>query len=384
MSLRARVVVAVVVAQVAVASPAAPRPGVVRARASPRPVGFAATGATYVRADTDRTTVVSPRVHFRATLDEERHALDAAYTADVWTSASIDIRTAATAAVTEQRDEVTVGYTYARDTWRVGAAYRMSHEGDYLANGATIHGRVEAFERNTTIDLRATTNIDRVGRSGARGALATNVAGGAYLSWTQVLARATLLQLSAEFRGLRGYLASPYRFVAIGGDGTCAGAAGLCVPEQHPGARARYAVAARVRQGLARRWSLGGAYRYYVDDWGVQAHTALLELSVAPRPSWTLGVEYRPYRQGAAYFYRPRYGDSGAPGFVTRDRELSPLWQHRITALFDGHHGTRAGPVLHVGGLVGAARLGYDDFVGLTKVWAFEIGVVIGADFGAP
>ena len=67
-----------------------------------------------LRADTDTTQVVSPRARTRlGLLDEDTH-FDVEYTADIWTSASIDIRTAATAAVTEQRDDVCSGGEHRR------------------------------------------------------------------------------------------------------------------------------------------------------------------------------------------------------------------------------------------------------------------------------
>lgn len=340
----------------------------------------ASTGAVYVRTDTDRTTVTSPRVHFRTTLDEERHQIDAVYTADVWTSASVDIRTAATAAVTEGRHEVDFGYAFTRDTVRIGATYRMSYEPDYLSNGVSLVGRIDAFQRNTTFDLRITGAYDRVGRAGDETFAVDNGAGSGYLGWTQVLGKKTVLQLSGEIRGQRGYLASPYRFVSIDGAGSCASAAGLCVPEHHPDLRVRGATALRLRQGLGKRWSIGGAYRFYVDDWGLLAHTIMADGRVAVRPMWTLGLEYRAYRQNAATFYRERYASASLPAFVTRDRELSAMGQHRVATWFDGRIETRRGPVVHVGTAVAGTYLGYDAFIGLARVWALEVSALVGVE----
>src|SRR5689334_10529552 len=62
--------------------------------------------ALYIRTDTDRTTVIAPRVRGQVAI-EEATRLSAVYAVDVWTSASIDIMTSASQVpVTEQRDEI--------------------------------------------------------------------------------------------------------------------------------------------------------------------------------------------------------------------------------------------------------------------------------------
>ena len=48
-----------------------------------RPGGSGDAGL-YVRADSDRTTVISPRLHFRKALGSDATNLDLVYTADVW------------------------------------------------------------------------------------------------------------------------------------------------------------------------------------------------------------------------------------------------------------------------------------------------------------
>jgi len=59
-----------------------------------------------LRTDSDGTHVISPSARTPVgLLDDETHA-DAQYAADIWASASIDVRTAATVAVSEQRDEL--------------------------------------------------------------------------------------------------------------------------------------------------------------------------------------------------------------------------------------------------------------------------------------
>lgn len=327
----------------------------------------------YVRTDTDHTTVVSPRARLRTRLVDDASHLDIAYAVDAWTSASIDVRTAASPVVTEQRDELGVGLDREWAWGGVALGYRFSHENDYLANSAALSMKVDALQRTVTFDARAFAGGDVVGRAGDEQFRRTIGYGGAYLGYTHVLTKTTLAQLAVELRSQRGYLASPYRWVSLGAAGQCADAVGLCIPEQHPGHRLRAAGVLRVRQALSRRWSLGAGYRFYGDSWGVLGHTGLLDVRVRPLPSLTLAAEGRGYTQGAAEFYRAAYPDSPMQGWVTRDRELSSLWNARGGLVVDGRWDIGRGVVLVLGALVAGSYYGYRSFVGLDGVAALEL-----------
>jgi hypothetical protein len=95
-----------------------------------------ATSAVYVRSDTDHTTVIAPRVSLSAPVASAAR-LDLVYTADVWTSASVDIRSSASKAVTEQRDEINAALSHELGDVRLAGSYRYSHEPDYESHGAS-------------------------------------------------------------------------------------------------------------------------------------------------------------------------------------------------------------------------------------------------------
>jgi hypothetical protein len=172
-----------------------------------------------------------------------------------------------------------------------------------------------------------------------------------------------------------GFLSSPYRWVAVGGDGTCAGGAAFCVPELVPGTRYRYAASARARRAFGDRVSLSSHYRLYLDSWGIRSHT------VEPTASLLLGrhdqleFHYRYYTQDEADFYRPRYADfMTTDGYVTRDRKLSAFYSHEAGLSFvhtvvvgdgDSHR-------LRFGMRTSLSRIRYLAFVGLERVLALE------------
>lgn len=332
------------------------------------------TSATvYVRADTDHTTVVSPRARVRTPVGDERSHLDVVHAVDAWTSASIDVRTAASPVVREQRDELGIGLDRVWSWGRVALGYRLSHEVDYLSNGAAASVEADALQRTITVSASVLAGGDVVSRAGDEGFRRVIGYGGLQLGYAHVLTKTTIVQAGLELRGQHGYLASPYRWVSLGGGGTCAHAVGLCIPEHHPDRRIRVAGVARLRQALARRWSLGAGYRLYGDSWGVLGHTGLLDVRVMPIPALMLGLEGRGYTQGAAELYRVAYPDAPAQGFVTRDRELSSMWNVRAGVIVDGRFSLARGIVLTAGALVAGSTYGYRAFLGLERVAALEI-----------
>lgn len=347
--------------------------------------GGEASSAIYFRSDTDSTQIISPQVHFRKTLGTPNTNLDVVYIADIWTSASVDIRTAASVEVREQRDEIDLGIDHTKGTTVVGAGYRYSHEVDYVSHALSLSLAHEAFQRNTNFSARAFVSKDEVGRSGDTVFARDVVSTGAWLGLSQVLGKHSLAQLSLEARLMQGYLASPYRYVPLGAFRNCAAESSTCVPEVHPNQKLRLAAVARVRRALGERASFGLAYRYYFDNWKLDSHTGIADIAFRFARDTVVVFGYRGYLQSAAFFYQPRYAevdnlDNGA--YLTRDRELSRLHnhqgsvriEHRIPLL------VRAADLV-LGFMFGQTYYVYKEFPGLDRVRADEISANAGVEF---
>jgi hypothetical protein len=199
-----------------------------------------------------------------------------------------------------------------------------------------ISGALDLADHNSTLELRLTAEGDRVGRSGDElFSRPLTVLGGRF-GYTQVIDPQMLVQLAYEIGHAEGFQSSPYRFVGVGGDGRCGGTAMLCVPETHPSVRTRHALVVRGRRAFDDQLSLHLDYRFYVDDWGLYANTAALQLNWMHDEDGLFALRYRLHQQGAAAFYRSTYPEpSGTLRFVTRDRELSPLWTHRVALSYE-------------------------------------------------
>lgn len=337
--------------------------------------GQEAGAAVYVRADTDKTTVVTPRLRLGVPAGEDTD-LDVVYVVDVWTSASIDIRTSASKAITEQRDEIDLSIAHAFDDVRVSAAYRYSTEPDYESHGGTLGLDVDLADKSTTLGVGVTGTFDDVGRVGDPGFSRDARFSSGRFSLTQVIDPDTLVQGIYELASAQGYLASPYRFVGIGGaDGSCRGAVDYCIPETNPERRIQHAIALRGRRALGDSFSTGVGSRFYRDDWELVSHTAEIDVGWLPVRDTRIALRYRLYWQGAAVHYAARYPElRPEQPFYTRDKELSPFLAHR--AGVDLEHafalGTDEG-VLRTLFSAGPTFYRYRDFPLLDEVTALEV-----------
>jgi hypothetical protein len=348
-----------------------------------------AATALYVRTDSDQTTVVAPRLHVEAPLAETTQ-LDLVYTVDVWTSASIDIRTSASRRlgednrprepepVTEQRDELNAGIEHALSELTVSAGYRYSTEPDYESHGGSLGGAYDLADNNATLALALSAFFDRVGRAGDPGFERPATTTSARASFSQLLGTHSLMQLVYELGVQRGYLSSPYRYVRFAPDvgsvpSTCVQPVNACRLEQNPDARMRHALAVHARHAFGNHLSVGGNYRFYLDDWAMTSHTIGIDGAWVPSDDWLLSLGYRFYTQSSADFFAPFYAPMPAPRHYTSDKELSALSSHRVELeLAHGWTLDEPGTRLELILLVAPALFLYHEFLGIDQVTALD------------
>lgn len=252
------------------------------------------------------TRVLQPMVHFRKELPDERFALEAEYLLDMISSASIaagSLILGGDKVFNEARHEMTVGANSKVGDWTSSAFYRYSTETDYTANvfGFSLS---RAFLRETaTLSLSYSANLARVYRItnniGARSPWLshgdTNQLQVHYLAlgYSHVLTKTLVAGVSLEATYGVGPQDNPYRRARNG------------APEIHPWVRMRLAPTGWLMWSIPRaKLVIEPRYRYYADDWGVNAHLADLRLHYRPHPTVHLRARYRFYIQDEAEFWR--------------------------------------------------------------------------------
>ena len=332
-----------------------------------------AAAALYVRNDSDKTTVISPRVRANKTLGEATN-VDVTYAADIWTSASVDIRASASVRpVTEQRDEVDLGLRHEVGDVHLRGAYRFSTEHDYTSHGLTAGAAIDLAQNASTIDATVHLFADTVGQSGNPSFSRALTTFDAALSYTQVLDPLMFMTLTYELAHNNGYQASPYRYVGVAGSGFGCVGASMCLTEYVPSNRLRHALAFLIRRALGDSLSVGFNYRFYFDDWGLSSHTALIDAGINLSPATTLSLRYRFHLQGAVKFYQAVYQTLSVDQYRTRDRELSELTYHRAGAEIEHHFDVGEHSKLSATLALSGNLYKYADFKGLDQVTALEL-----------
>jgi len=297
-----------------------------------------------VYSDDDRLTVVSPHVSARSDVQEDVE-LSAAYDVDVITAASIDVTTTASPrGYAEERHGLRLGAGWRpQPATRLSFAYTPSWEPDYRSHAFSLQLAREWIDRRLTTRVDARLALDRVGRAGdaeSRWHDKTTPALALATSW--IFDTRTIGEFTYELQLPRGFMSSPYRFVAI--DWT-EGGGSMAVPEAVPDTRTRHAVAAGVRRAFAENWYGWLAYRFYVDDWGVISHTGNLEAVRSFADDKLLAAfSTRVYRQSGASFQQERYQASTGmlPVYRSADKMLSPNWSVLVGARLELSHKPRS------------------------------------------
>ena len=93
--------------------------------------------------------------------------------------------------------------------------------------------------------------------------------------------------------------------------------------ERLPDTRFKMPIGARFNYFLNERLTIRTYYRYYYDDWGVNSHTASIELPFKISDKFTVYPLYRYYTQTAADYFAPYNAHLSTETFYTSDYDLS-------------------------------------------------------------
>lgn len=93
--------------------------------------------------------------------------------------------------------------------------------------------------------------------------------------------------------------------------------------ERLPETRFKTAIGGRLNFFINETFVLRTFYRYYFDDWGINSHTASVEIPIKISDRFTLYPSYRFYNQTAADYFQPYNTALSTDEFYTSDYDLS-------------------------------------------------------------
>lgn len=195
-------------------------------------------------------------------------------------------------------------------SWNVGLAGSLSLADDNATLSATLDQTFDWFERyelDGELDGgegRSTTDLD--------------------VGLTQLLSSTTVAHLDYDVSLQRGELGNTWSTVPLAVSAVPgAPTSPALVPELLPRRRWRHAISGRIAQWLPWNGAAQVAYRLYLDDWGVTAHTLELELHQRLSRFSRVLFRYRAHAQDGAAFFMVRAPAGRSPR--TADSDLGPL-----------------------------------------------------------
>lgn len=141
------------------------------------------------------------------------------------------------------------------------------------------------------------------------------------LAYHQVLNRRMQVSLMGEVNYMKGLLSTPFHRVYFQ-------EREKATIEHLPSERFKVPVGIRLNTYLSEHLILRSYYRYYWDNWGMQAHTLSIELPVKLTRFFALYPHYRYHTQTAVDYFDTHKSHTEASTYYTSDHDLSDLNSH--------------------------------------------------------
>ena len=263
---------------------------------------------------------------------------------DHYTSASsdkIDPNSVSSASMSDTRVYPSLNWTHTNG--KTGIAFGFtgsySHEYDYESRGVGVNLTRISKNKNTQFDAKVNGFFDtwRVilpvelrsasdgsgSESDSRGVdMKPRTSFNASLSLSQVINPRLQALFIIEPAYQQGLLATKYQRDYFT-DGTEKA-------ETLPGKRYKLPVGIRFNYFLDDHFVIRTFYRYYMDDWGVRAHTAEVEVPVKLNSFFSLSPFYRYYSQQGTRYFTPYGQHNPSANYFTSDYDLSTLHSHYV------------------------------------------------------
>lgn len=254
-----------------------------------------------------------------------------------YTSASTDKIDSYVSSASRRDSRASLQLAYQRkwgSQYEAGIGAGMSVESDYLSKSLSASWGWLSKDQNRSLSLNAQAYFDTwivIFPEELRGPGLVSVPTDRRRSfnlaanWGQIISPKIQASLGAELVVQQGLLSTPFHRVYFQGES-------LPRVEKFPLWRLKYPLGLRLNW-FATDWLVFRSYyRYYFDNFDIQAHTLRLEVPLKLHFSLTLLPYYRFHTQTAAYFFAPFNEHVNGVDYWTSDFDLSAFQSHRFGA----------------------------------------------------
>ncbi|MCF8059325.1 MAG: DUF3570 domain-containing protein [Bacteriovoracaceae bacterium] len=277
----------------------------------------------------EETNVVEPMIFIEHQINEDT-AINGRIVFDAWTAASdtkLDNYTGAsgTPIMGQARVSANLGARQEKkvgtNVWNYGFDVGFSSEYDYTSLNGTLSASRSFANDNFTLGGSFQYYNDEVSLfkdisppSAAR--ISTGLSRkimAASLTASQILTVRDIIQFDATFARSKGYLESTANTVNI---------AGVREVEVLPDTRSRYALSSKWVHGLSKMSALNLSYRYYWDQWDINAHTVRgAYLFDIEEDESFMEIFARIHKQNETKYFKGRF--AAAETFMTSDSDMA-------------------------------------------------------------
>jgi len=254
---------------------------------------------------------------------------------DHYTSASsdkIDPSTISSASSADTRIYPSLNWTHSNEETgnSFGFTGSYSTEFDYQSMGAAFNLTRLSKDKNTQFDFKLQAFLDQwtvilpielrtgnTGRGGEQYDTAPRNSFSASFSLSQVINQKFQASLILEPSYQKGLLATKYQRDYF--------TDGSMRAETLPDKRYKLPIGLRMNYFLDDRFVIRTFYRYYMDNWGIRAHTAELEIPVKINSFFSISPFYRYNNQVGTKYFAPYGQHSPSDQYFTSDYDLSTL-----------------------------------------------------------
>lgn len=255
---------------------------------------------------------------------------------DHYTSASsdkIDPSTISSESYSDTRFYPSISYTLNNEAKGNAIAFNAaySNEFDYNSFGGGIGFTKTSKDKNREFNIKAQAYLDKLkliypvelrtfGGGNFREGWTDRNSYSASLAYSSIINTRLQLAFLLDLIYQQGYLGTPFHRIYFKDNSESV--------EHLPDTRFKIPVGIRLNYFAGSKLIVRTFYRYYKDDWGLQANTFNIELPYKITQSVSLSPFYRFYKQHGLKYFAAYQGHTATENFYTSDYDLSNFTSH--------------------------------------------------------